>query len=116
VLKYLLERRNHPSIDSIYRALLETLPGLSKASVYNSIGALENAGLVRSLALEGCEMRYDAFTADHGHFKCEHCGEVFDIDTEIPQLPAEALDGFLVRQRDLFIRGLCPECRAVIRQ
>ena len=110
VLKYLLERRNHPTIDMIYKELVPILPGLSKTSVYNTIGTLENAGLVRALTLEGTEMRYDAFTEDHAHFKCESCGAIYDIQGKIPALPQSALQGFRITHQDLFLRGYCPDC------
>jgi Fe2+ or Zn2+ uptake regulation protein len=109
VLKYLLENRNHPTIDQIYKELLKILPGLSKTSVYNSVDTLSSAGLVRPLSLEGSEMRYDAFVEDHGHFKCESCGEIFDIGINIPA-PADELKGFTVNRRDLFLWGMCPKC------
>ncbi|MDR0852458.1 MAG: transcriptional repressor [Clostridiales Family XIII bacterium] len=110
VLKYLLAERNHPTIDQIYRDLLEILPGLSRTSVYNTVSTLSHAGLVRPLSLEGSEMRYDAFTEDHGHFKCEACGKIFDIDADISGATAKGLDGFTVNRRDLFLWGLCPDC------
>ncbi|GHU61838.1 transcriptional repressor [Clostridia bacterium] len=110
VLRYLLTKRNHPTIDCIYQALKPTLPGLSRTSVYNTIGMLSRAGLVRPLSLEGSEMRYDAFTEDHGHFKCESCGEIYDIDVTIPGDAVKDLDGFTVTRRDLFLWGTCPKC------
>jgi Fe2+ or Zn2+ uptake regulation protein len=106
----LLTERNHPTIDCIYQALRETLPGLSRTSVYNTIGTLSQAGLVRSVSLEGSEMRYDAFTEDHGHFKCERCGAVYDIDVKFPGNAAKGLDGFTVTRRDFFLWGICPAC------
>jgi Fe2+ or Zn2+ uptake regulation protein len=110
VLKYLMENRNHPTVDQIYRSLLETLPGLSRTSVYNTIGVLEGAGLVRPLTMDGSEMRYDAFTEDHAHFKCEECGTIFDIDVDIAGYSSKDLAGFMVRRFDSLFWGLCPHC------
>ncbi|MDR3305317.1 MAG: transcriptional repressor [Clostridiales Family XIII bacterium] len=110
VLKYLLEQRNHPTIDQIYRALRETLPSLSRTSVYNTVGALQQAGLVRALTMEGNEMRYDAFTEDHGHFKCERCGAILDFDADLSAIGAAGIKGSVVTKRDVLLWGLCPAC------
>jgi Fe2+ or Zn2+ uptake regulation protein len=110
VLKYLKEHRNHPTVDHIYRSLLDTLPGLSRTSVYNTVGALADAGLVRTLIMEGGETRYDAFTENHAHFRCERCGEIFDVDMNPPDLVSNDLSGFTVNRLDLLFWGLCPKC------
>jgi Fur family peroxide stress response transcriptional regulator len=111
-LRYLLEKKNHPTIDTIYNDLLDQLPGLSRTSVYNTMTTMENAGLVRRLTTDGTEMRYDADIRDHGHFKCETCGAVFDIEMDIPRPAASGKDlkGFTVNRTDLLLWGTCPKC------
>ncbi|MDR2156481.1 MAG: transcriptional repressor [Clostridiales Family XIII bacterium] len=110
VLKYLREHRNHPTVDRIYQNLIETLPGLSRTSVYNTIGVLERAGLVRPLSMEGGEMRYDAFTEDHAHFQCERCGAIFDVPLNASGIAGDALREFRVKRLDVLFWGLCPLC------
>jgi Fe2+ or Zn2+ uptake regulation protein len=109
VLRYLEKHRNHPTADTIYKALRPDLPSLSRASVYNSLSALERSGLVRPLTMDGDELRYDAFVEDHGHFCCEACGAICDFALA-PADAAFALDGFLIRRKDLLVFGLCPDC------
>ncbi|MDR1573481.1 MAG: transcriptional repressor [Clostridiales Family XIII bacterium] len=111
VLRYLEKHRNHPTADRIYKALRPDLPSLSRASVYNSLSALERTGLIRPLTMNGDELRYDASVEDHGHFCCEACGAICDFDLA----PAEApfrLEGFLAKRRDVLVFGLCPRCAA----
>jgi Fe2+ or Zn2+ uptake regulation protein len=109
VLRYLEKERNHPTAATIYEALRPDLPSLSRASVYNSLSALERSGLVRPLTINGDELRYDATVADHGHFCCERCGAICDF-TLAPSDAAFALEGFLIRRRDVLAFGLCPDC------
>jgi Fur family peroxide stress response transcriptional regulator len=109
VLRYLEKHRNHPTADCIYRALRPELPSLSRASVYNSLSALERAGLVRPLTMDGDELRYDATVEDHGHFCCEACGTIHDFDIARSDA-AFRLEGFLVKRRDVLVWGLCPGC------
>ncbi|MDR3226034.1 MAG: transcriptional repressor [Clostridiales Family XIII bacterium] len=111
ILKYLLEERNHPTADRIYSDVTERLPGLSRTSVYNTLATLTEAGLVRPLLTDGSEMRYDATVADHGHFKCDVCGRVFDLDVDMSGVKIRGMKGCAVSQRDVIIRGKCPQCR-----
>jgi Fur family peroxide stress response transcriptional regulator len=110
ILKYLLEERNHPTADRIYMDVTDHLPGLSRTSVYNTLATLQEAGLVRPLTIDGNEMRYDATVEDHGHFKCEACGKVYDVDADMSGIRVRGIRGFSVSQRDLLLRGQCPLC------
>jgi Fe2+ or Zn2+ uptake regulation protein len=111
VLRYLEAERNHPTVDQIYKALQPGLPSLSRASVYNTLSALERGGLVRPLTISGSELRYDAFVADHGHFCCRGCGTVYDFDRAAHAALPRGLEGFLVERQDLLAWGLCPDCQ-----
>lgn len=110
VYRYLTEHPVHASADVIYEALLPEFPSFSKTTIYNSIRALEEGGLLRTVNIEGEFVRYDANTRDHGHFKCTKCGKVYDFPTFTASgLPPE-LDGFQVDQKDTFYYGLCRNC------
>jgi Fe2+ or Zn2+ uptake regulation protein len=111
VLRYLEKHRNHPTADRIYKALRPKLPSLSRASVYNSLSALERSGLVRPLTMNGDELRYDASVADHGHFCCERCGAIRDFALAASEAAFDP-DGFVVKRKDVLVFGLCPDCAA----
>ena len=60
VYEYLL-RRTHPSVDEVFTAVSRDDPSLSRTTVYNSLHALVEAGLVLELSLAGTQERhYDA--------------------------------------------------------
>jgi Fe2+ or Zn2+ uptake regulation protein len=109
VLQYLEADRNHPTAEMVYSALKDGLPTLSLTSVYNTLSLFEKYGVVRSLSMDA--VRYDIFTPDHGHFKCNHCNKIFDFEADMAALTVGGLEGFEVRRRDLFIMGTCPACR-----
>jgi Fur family peroxide stress response transcriptional regulator len=108
VLRYLDDHHTHPTVDQIYQALRGALPTLSRASVYNTVSTLETAGLVRQLGMDTITAHYDAHTEDHGHFRCQHCGVIFDFD--LPDLACNDLEGFVVEKRDVLMWGICPDC------
>ena len=110
-MEYLAARRTHPTADEIYSNLLHEIPTLSKTTVYNSLNTFAKAGLVKVLAIEDKELRFDADTSDHGHFKCGKCGRIFDFAVDLAGLHLQsALPGFKIKQRDVYFKGICPGC------
>jgi Fur family peroxide stress response transcriptional regulator len=110
-MEYLTTRQSHPTADEIYSRLLPKIPTLSKTTVYNSLNTFAKAGLVKVLAIEDKELRFDADTSDHGHFKCGKCGRIFDFAVDLAGLHLQsALPGFKIKQRDVYFKGICPGC------
>lgn len=110
ILEYLMVNRNHPTVDEIYSRLVGEIPTLSKTTVYNALNAFVDAGLARVIAIEDNETRYDADVSDHGHFKCERCGRIYDFPVDTDNFRSAALDRFRITQRDVYFKGICPDC------
>ncbi len=110
VLEYLTENPNHPTVDQIYTELHPEIPSLSKTTIYSTLNALAEAGLVRVITIEDNETRYDIRTEDHGHFKCEACGTIYDFGADIGSLKADDLTGFEVNDKHVYFKGICPQC------
>ncbi len=71
---------------------------------------LEKAGLVKVITIEDKETRYDIDTKDHGHFKCESCGNIFDFPIDIDPLIPEELSEFKIFSKDVYFNGICARC------
>lgn len=114
VMEYLMRHPVHATAEQIYAAVNRVRPHMSRASVYNNLNALIEAGLVRQVVLEGGAARFDANISPHHHFVCETCGAVEDIQWfDIPRLASRApLEGRSVRAYALVIRGACRACAA----
>ena len=113
VLKYLREKKNHPTIDQVYGEILESLPGLSRTSVYNTMNVLAEKDLVRTLHMDGCETRYDATICNHGHFKCTCCGDIHDFELFEETSSLSLPEGFQAERQDLIVWGRCARCASV---
>ncbi len=111
VYDYLLTHRTHPSADAIYEALLPMYPSFSRTTIYNSLKALMQAGLIRVVTIDPLEQHFDGDAADHGHCRCERCGQVIDFTFPADHLAQYIPDGFSVSRQDLFFTGLCENCR-----
>lgn len=110
VLEYLTQNRCHPTVDQIFTGLQKDLATLSKTTVYNTLRILAEAGLVRVLTIEDNETRYDIEVADHGHFKCEDCGAVYDFHIDLDALTSGDLTRFRIHDKNVYFKGICPGC------
>ena len=110
VMEYLINQQNHPTADQIYNALKEELPTLSKATIYNSINTFTDAGVVKSIMGEGKEAHYDSVMEAHGHFLCEICRQCYDFDLSNEKFQFKEIDGFIVKDKEVYLRGICKKC------
>lgn len=110
ILQCLEDDKLHPTADQMYHTLLDEFPTLSKMSVYNTIETLLDAGLIREVTIENNEVRYDANLLEHGHFKCNHCGKIYNIEIDFRSLKISGLEQFIVKDQDVFLKGICPKC------
>jgi len=110
ILEYLMLNRNHPTVEMIYSFLHPHIPTLSKTTVYNTLNLLLDHGLVRELSIDDNEARYDIDIVDHGHFKCTTCNDIFDFDINADHLFHKHLDNFIINEKNVFLKGLCPNC------
>ncbi len=110
ILDYLQRSKNHPTADRIFSDLQKAPPPLSKATVYNTLALFAERGLVRVLPMENNENRYDILSASHGHFICTGCKTVYDLQADLDRCITDRLDGFEVREKNVFLKGLCPRC------
>jgi Fur family peroxide stress response transcriptional regulator len=113
VMAFLLEHGGHPTAAEIFEGVNRVDPRSSRATTYNNLRDLVEAGLVREVAVEGRAARFDAKGRQHHHFICDRCGTVEDMDWyEVPRPAAGALGNRVLRECELIARGLCSPCAA----
>jgi len=110
VLEYLSQNQCHPTVEQIYTDIQNDIPTLSKTTVYNTLRILVDAGIVRVITIEDNETRYDIEVEDHGHFKCESCGTIFDFHIDIDSLTTRDLNKFKINNKNVYFNGICPRC------
>jgi Fur family transcriptional regulator, peroxide stress response regulator len=109
----LLERSDHPTVEQLLLELNQEGPRSSQATVYSSLLALREAGLVREVLLESGVCRYDAKVDRHHHFRCSSCGRIEDIEWEslapvnLNQLPRH----LQADHYEVIIQGRCGDCQ-----
>ena len=89
---------------------------MSRQSVYDSLHALTDAGLLRRIQPSGSVARYESRVGDnHHHVVCRSCGAIADVDCavgESPCLTASDDRGFSIDEAEVIYWGLCPACSA----
>ena len=68
------------------------------------------SGLIRVINIEDNETRYDIITKNHGHFKCESCGKIFNFSIDFNSFKTEELSGFKIIDKNVYFKGICPKC------
>ncbi len=110
VFEYLYREMSHPTVDEIYTSLVESIPTLSKTTVYNTLKLFVDKNITSTLTIEDNEVRYDAMVEEHAHFKCESCGNIYDVDVDYSGLSFKKMDGFEVDATSIHLKGKCKKC------
>ena len=100
----------HHTADEIFTLAKERLPGISRATVYNNLKALEAAKLIRRITGDSLSDRYDNSYIPHGHMICGECGVVRDFNIKnLDKMLSDAI-GSDFDSYELKVRYLCDAC------
>ena len=111
-----VHNRPHADTETIFTAVREDLPEVSRQAVYDVLGALTDAGLVRRIQPSGSAARYESRVDNHHHVVCRSCGSIGDVDCAVGEAPClTALDsaatkGFELDEAEVIYWGQCPAC------
>lgn len=104
----------HPTAAEVFDEARKQMPGISFATVYNSLRYLKESGLVREITFGNGASRYDSETYRHDHAICSICGKLVDFDlpgTVALTRSAARASRFKAETVHLTLVGVCPECR-----
>jgi len=96
----------HVTAESLYAAVQKSGEKVSLATVYNTLSAFCDAGLLREIMVDGAKSYFDTNMSDHPHFFWEDSTELMDAPNEelkISRLP-QAPEGAEVSKVDVVIR------------
>ena len=115
VLKVLAERDEHLSAEAVLSRVAAHDPGVHRASVYRTLEALSELGVVQHVHVTHGGTAYHLVRDErrHLHAQCRSCGAVYD-------LPADLLDdveadlahrhGFHLEAGHVALSGRCRSC------
>ncbi len=115
ILRVITDSKDHPRADRVYDQVRQEIPNISMGTVYRNLNSLARAGDIRQLDIADGTSRFDGNIEDHYHFRCEQCGQIFDLDEPVDQSISERVakdTGFRVYRQRMELTGLCNACQA----
>lgn len=105
----------HFTAEELKEQVEETLPGLEVSTVYRTLEAFNEAGLVVESRIPNKGPRvFEANPSPHPHLVCEDCGDIFHLETADYRRMLETLNqevaGFEVHKLHVFATGRCTCC------
>lgn len=106
--------RPHSTADSVATRVREEIGAISRQTVYDALGVLAEAGLIRRIQPANSPALFENRVDDnHHHLICRDCGRVVDVDCAAGETPClEAADdaGFTIDEAEVLYWGHCPSC------
>ena len=99
-------QHRHVTAESLHSAAADTGEAVSLATVYNTLRAFSDAGLIQEMTVDGSKSYFDTRTDDHPHFYWEDDARLTDAPADqlsIQRLP-EAPEGTEIAKIDVIIR------------
>lgn len=113
VLQVIRDAEEHLTANEVFDNAKQLLPGISFATVYNSLRYLRETNLIAEISFGNGASRFDSMTSRHDHAICTKCSKLVDMEIELPSEIinfATEFSKFKLESIELTLRGLCPEC------
>ena len=113
ILHCILAFQSHFTIDQLAQSMEQGAYHVSRATIYNTLQLLVEAGLVRRHAFEAAQVQYEkAGNTPHTHLICRHCGKVKEVrDPDfIAAMNARKFTAFTTDYYMLYVYGTCSTC------
>jgi len=111
IFKCLMCDGDHPTAKDIYGRVSKEIPTLSKTTIYNTVKLFADKGILKPIRIREGEVRYDIKADLHAHFRCNKCGNLFDLNEKFLIKEKEEIDGHLIEEKCVCYSGICKDCR-----
>jgi Fe2+ or Zn2+ uptake regulation protein len=115
LLTLIRSQAGHLAVDEMYRLAHQDDPSVSLSTIYRTVRALRDHGLIDELHLQEQHHHYEVKDrVAHHHLICLGCGAVLEFDSplvaELEQTMGAAHD-FAVTDASIDLTGYCARCR-----
>ena len=113
ILNYLTPRKDHPTADTIYKAIRIDFPHISLGTVYRNLTLLCELGIIQKISCGDAREHFDGNPLPHNHFYCTECGSVLDLEMDnidfINTLASKNFAGS-IETHCVYFKGKCETC------
>ncbi|HKL12247.1 MAG TPA: transcriptional repressor [Halanaerobiales bacterium] len=115
ILQVLKNTDSHPTADWIYDKVKKDIPNISLGTVYRNLNLLAEKGKIDVINYANDQSHYDGNTENHYHFRCQKCGNVYDLNIDLFEKEINKIvdnnTEFKVNTHRLEFYGVCPDCQ-----
>jgi Fe2+ or Zn2+ uptake regulation protein len=111
IIQILKSNDRHLTADEIFFLAKLQMPSIAMATIYNNLNAMNDAGLIRRLHIDGVADCFDKIMEPHDHLLCDKCGKITNITLPSLSDTLENAVGSEIESYELTVHYVCPECR-----
>lgn len=111
IYRELVNAKDHPSTDSIFRKIRKFFPKISFDTVNRTVLTFARIDLIRIVESGG--RRFDPNTEPHHHLQCVQCHSIIDFYNNAYdqlELPKKLPENFTILRKKVILEGLCAKC------
>ena len=116
IIEILENDPTHPTADDIFDQVTKKLPGVSLATVYNTLEMLVRMGEIKKLNLGEGKSRFDLNVKPHIHFICFSCNRVEDWGNVAFDTNFKEKRDYQLLSYEITFWGYCPVCKSESKQ
>lgn len=106
ICQYVLCEADHPTAEQVFAWAEQALPKISLATVYNTLGTLVQAKLLREFRFPHTDkVIYDNNLEDHHHFLDETTSRLYDLHLEDIKVSVDLSKKFKMSSMEVLIKG-----------
>jgi Fur family ferric uptake transcriptional regulator len=104
-----------------FKELEDELKEYDRVTLYRTLHSFTEKGVIHQIPDYSGSARYgicfntctaEAHHHNHIHFKCNHCGQLECLDSEILLPTVDLPEHYEIEEYDVVINGVCAECHA----
>ena len=104
-----IDNYGHVTVEELKEILHNNNEDVSIATIYRNLNILAEEGKIKKVFSEDKAV-YETIKKTHYHFECQLCHKIIDIDPTLINIKINhSITG--VTKKDLFLYGICDECK-----
>jgi Fur family peroxide stress response transcriptional regulator len=114
VYKALIQSKEHPSAETVFRRVRKEIPNISLDTVNRTLLTLAEIGAAFIVEGSGDAKRFDGGLENHQHFRCIKCKRIIDFHHEPFDniaVPKNISRKYIVLRKTVYLEGICDLCR-----